>query len=73
MKAAQRIEMISGILDSIKDSVVHYEAVEVQYGNRPIAGYGDLNREDSAGSIIRRCVLAREELLRLAKDFGYKT
>lgn len=73
MRATQRIQMIDSVVDSIKDSVGRYNEAEEKHGTRPITGSADLPREDNPGSIIRRCILAREELLRLAKDFGYKT
>lgn len=73
MRVTQRIQMIDSLLDSVKESVIRYDEAEERYGGRPITRSADLPREDSPGSIVRRCILAREELLKLAKDFGYKT
>ena len=68
MKKSQRIKIIFGILESVDESVKAYEAAEKSEGCKPMAGYGGLKREDSARSILRRCILARQELLRVMTD-----
>lgn len=70
MKATQRIKMIQNVLESVEESLTKYEEAKKRCDDHELM-FAEINREDSACSIIRRCVFAREELLRLTKDLKY--
>lgn len=68
MDYLKRIEGICFMVDSIRRSAERYQAAEDTM-RHPSAGYG-LEKCDSRTSIVRRCQVAREELLQVMKYFG---
>lgn len=65
MKKTAIIAGVSVLIDSIGESLTHYEREEKD-GHRPQAGYG-VNMEDSKESIQRRILAARQLLLQVSK------
>ena len=66
MDKSKRIELVSSVVTSLSDSISRYEAAEAE-GNVVSPGY-NIGIEDSRSSIIRRCRVAREELMNIIRS-----
>lgn len=69
MNKTDRAANISYLFQSVSESIALYEQIEKEKGRTPTAGY-DISAENSRTSITRRCVLIREELLKLIKEMN---
>lgn len=66
MDNKQRIDLVGSVVSSLSDSIGKYEDSKKEHGYaRP--GY-NIGIENSRSSIVRRCRVAREELLNIMKD-----
>lgn len=69
MNIAERADYIGTIVETIKESTQKYHAAQEERSARIVnAGYGGIGVSDSRESIKRRCMLAREELLKIMKE-----
>ncbi len=66
MDKSKRIELVSSVVSSLSDSISRYEAAEAG-GKMATPGY-NIGIEDSRSSIIRRCRVAREELMNIIRS-----
>lgn len=69
MNNTERVANISFLFQSVSESIALYEQVEKEKGYTPTAGY-DISSENSKTSIVRRCVLIREEMMKLIKEMN---
>ncbi len=67
MDKTARAALVGSVVQSVSESLKRYEDAEKENGYGPIPG-NNIGVEDSKGSIIRRCRLAREELMNIIKD-----
>ena len=65
MDKSKRINLVSSIISSLEDSISRYEEEESK-GHGVVPGY--IGVEHSKTSIIRRCRVAREELMNIIKS-----
>ncbi|MDD3337855.1 MAG: hypothetical protein PHS82_03265 [Lachnospiraceae bacterium] len=66
MKRSRRIENVCCTVESLKDSISRYDDADEK--KNTTCGYGPISNVDSRSSIIRRCMVAREELLQIMKS-----
>lgn len=67
MSRKMQCDLVCALVNEIKDDVAEYESYVKKNGREPYPENVPIGCNKSA--IIRRCKLAREELLRISKSF----